>query len=264
MIEVFFSLTGAPFGKSIKTEEIFISASANELLSRLEYMKQQRGIMLITGEPGTGKTTILRAFTDKLSQLSYQPFYVPLSTVNVLDFYKQLNYYLGGESLHFKSKLFTSIQKAIKDFVVNTKKIPVIIFDEAHLLKNENFFELQIISNFNMDSSDPALFILIAQSHLRDRLGRSFLSSFNQRIQLKFHLTPLQKEEVEPYINHHLTIKGCQKSPFTPQAIEAIYKNTAGIPRLIGSLAIKTLMLGYLEKTQILTEEHVFKASCEL
>jgi len=133
--------------------------------------------------------------------------------------------------LHFKSKLFTSIQKAIKDFVVNTKKIPVIIFDE---------------------------------SHLRDRLGRSFLSSFNQRIQLKFHLTPLQKEEVEPYINHHLTIKGCQKSPFTPQAIEAIYKNTAGIPRLIGSLAIKTLMLGYLEKTQILTEEHVFKASCEL
>lgn len=182
MIEVFFSLTGVPFNKSIKPEELFLSEPTKELLSRLEYMKQQRGIMLITGEPGTGKTTILRAFIDKLSQLSYQIFYVPLSTVNVLDFYRQINYYLGGEPLHLKSRLFTSIQKAIKDFVTHTKKIPIIIFDEAHLLKNENFFELQIISNFNMDSSDPALFILLAQSHLRDRLQRSFLSSFNQRI----------------------------------------------------------------------------------
>jgi len=264
MIEVFFSLTGIPFGKSIKPEELFLSESTKELLSRLEYMKQQRGIMLITGEPGTGKTTILRAFIDKLSQLSYQTFYVPLSTVNVLDFYRQINYYLGGEPLHLKSRLFTSIQKAIKDFVTHTKKIPIIIFDESHLLKNENFFELQIISNFNMDSSDPALFILLAQSHLRDRLQRSFLSSFNQRIQLKFHLIPLQKQEIEPYINHHLSLKGCQKSPFTPQAIEAIYKNTGGVPRLIGSLSIKTMTLGCLEKAQILTEEHVFKASCEL
>ncbi|MBU1753219.1 hypothetical protein KKG56_05110, partial [bacterium] len=89
--------------------------------------------------------------------------------------------------------------------------------------------ELQIISNFNMDSSDPALFILLAQSHLRDRLQRSFLSSFNQRIQLKSHLIPLQKQEIEPYINHHLSLKGCQKSPFTPHAIEAIYKNTGGL-----------------------------------
>ena len=81
---------------------------------------------------------------------------------------------------------------------------------------------------------------------------------------MKFHLIPLQKQEIEPYINHHLSLKGCQKSPFTPQAIEAIYKNTGGVPRLIGSLSIKTMTLGCLEKAQILTEEHVFKASCEL
>jgi type II secretory pathway predicted ATPase ExeA len=263
-IEVYYGLTGLPFDKSIKSEEIFLSASAKELLSRLEYMKQHRGLMLITGEPGTGKTTILRAFVDGLSQLSYQSFYVPLSTVNILDFYRQLNYHLGGQALHLKSTLFRSIQKAIKDFVTHSKKIPLIIFDEAHLFKNENFFELQIITNFNMDSTDPAIFILAAQSHLRDRLSRSFLNSFNQRIQLKYHLVPLQREEVEPYLNHHLAIVGCQKPPFTQGAIEAIYKNTGGVPRLIGSLALKTMTQGFLEKADVLTQEHVFAATYEL
>ncbi|MDI6792454.1 MAG: ATP-binding protein [bacterium] len=186
-IQVYYGLTGIPFDKSIKSDQIFLSAPAKELGSRLEYMKQHRGLMLITGEPGTGKTTILRAFVDGLFQLSYQAFYVPLSTVNILDFYRQLNYHLGGEPLHLKSTLFRSIQKAIKDFVTHTKKIPLIIFDEAHLLKNENFFELQIVTNFNMDSTDPAIFILAAQSHLRDRLSRSFLNSFNQRIYLIEH-----------------------------------------------------------------------------
>lgn len=200
-IEVYYRLTGIPFDKSIKSDQIFLSASARELLSRLEYMKQHRGLMLISGEPGTGKTTILRSFVDGLSQLSYQSFYVPLSTVNILDFYRQLNYHLGGQPLHLKSTLFRSIQKAIKDFVTHSKKIPLIVFDEAHLFKNENFFELQIITNFNMDSTDPAIFVLAAQSHLRDRLARSFLNSFNQRIQLKYHLVPLQKEEVESYLS---------------------------------------------------------------
>ena len=130
--------------------------------------------------------------------------------------------------------------------MTHTKKIPLIILDEAHLLKNENFFELQIMTNFNMDSTDPAIFVLAAQSHLRDRLARSFLNSFNQRIQLKYHLIPLQKDEVEPYLNHHLSLKGCQKSPFSQAAIEAIYKNSGGVPRLIGSLALKTMIKGSL------------------
>lgn len=115
-----------------------------------------------------------------------------------------------------------------------------------------------------MDSTDPAIFILAGQSHLRDRLSRSILNSFTQRIQLKYHLAPLNKDEIEPYINHHLIIKGCPKSPFSQPSIEAIFKNTGGIPHLIGSLALKTMTCGMLEKTELLTEEHVFKAVHEL
>ena len=178
MLEAFFGLTGRPFDKSLKPEQLFISNGVKELFSRLEYMKQLRGIMLISGQPGTGKITALRAFINGLSQLSYQSFYVPLATVNVLDFYRQLNNQLGGEPYHYKALLFNSIQQNIKERVTNSKKIPVIIFDEAHLLKNENFIELQIITNFNMDATDPALIILAGQPHLGDRLMRPILKSF--------------------------------------------------------------------------------------
>jgi type II secretory pathway predicted ATPase ExeA len=157
-----------------------------------------------------------------------------------------------------------SIQKGIKDLVTNTKKIPVIIFDEAHLLKNENFTELQIISNFNMDSTDPALILLAGQPHLGDRLIRPILKSFYQRISLKYHLLPLEKNEVPLFIEHHLKLKGCHKSPFSDNAMEAIFKNTAGVPRLVADLALKTMTRGMFQKSQILTEEHVFHANHEL
>jgi len=264
MLEAYWNLSGRPFDKSIKPQQLFMSQGLKELLSRLQYMKQHRGIMLITGQPGTGKTAALRAFVNELSELSYKNFYVPLATVNVLDFYRQLNQQLGGEPYHYKAQLFVSIQQNIKELVSNIKKIPVIIFDEAHLLKNENFTELQIITNFNMDSTDPALIILAGQPHLGDRLIRPILKAFYQRITLKYHLLPLQKDEVQPFIEHHLRLKGCQKSPFSTPAIEAIFKNTAGIPRLVAALARNTMTVGMLQKTQTLTEEHVFQATHEL
>ncbi len=109
-------------------------------------------------------------FKNSLRDESFFPVYIPLSTVGVVDFYKQLNDKLKGESLSLKCVLFKSIQERIIDMAVNQNRVPLIIIDEVHLLKNENFFELQIITNFNMDSLDPAILILSAQNHLNDRL----------------------------------------------------------------------------------------------
>lgn len=140
----------------------------------------------------------------------------------------------------------------------------VVIFDEAHLLKHENFYELQIISNFSMDSTDPALFILIGQPHLRDKLLNQMHQAFNQRITLKFHMTPFSKEETHKYIDHQLQLAGRKQDIFNQNAIEAIYKNSAGTPRVINALALKCLTLGALEKKELLTEEDVYSASREL
>jgi type II secretory pathway predicted ATPase ExeA len=264
MLQAFWKLSGKPFDKSLKADQLFLSKTVKELNSRLEYMKQNRGIMLVSGLPGTGKTTVLRAFRDNLSDLSFKTFYVPLATVNVIDFYKQLNFQLSGELCHFKTQLFVSIQKNIMDLVTDQKKIPVIIFDEAHLMKNENFTELQLLLNFNMDSADPALVILAGQDHLIDRLMRPVLRSFYQRVTLKHHLMPLDKQEIKPFIEHHLSLKGNHAFPFADNAIEAIYKNSNGVPRLVANCCINTMTLGMIENVQLLNEEHVFQASQEL
>jgi general secretion pathway protein A len=264
MLEAFYNLKRLPFQKDINPKELFLCGASEELSGRLEHMKRKRGIMLITGAPGTGKTLHIRAFVEKLNPNLFKPVYTPLSTVNIIDFYRQLSVLLTGEASYRKSQLFNSIQTSIRNYVLNNKKTPVIIFDEAHLLKIENFYELQIITNFNMDSSDPALFILIGQPHLRERLLIPVLQPFNQRISLKYHLPALTKEEAASYIRHHLSLAGLKEPMFNQNALNAVYQNSAGIPRMINALCIKTMTVGSSGKKEVLTEEEVFRATHEL
>jgi len=264
MIQAFYSLTGVPFHKSIKTDNLFESISTKELHSRLDYMVNHCGLMMITGEPGSGKTTALRKFAESLNSGRYKCFYIPLSTVNVMDFYRQLNKELGAPPVYRKADLFRSIQDSITDYALNKKVLPVIIFDEIHLLTRENLFEIQIITNFKMDSLDPVLIIMSGQTHFKDRIKLAAHSSLYQRFHLKYHIPPLIKKEVGPYIEHHLKLTGCSEALFTPAAIESIYQNTKGYMRLIGELAFKTMTVGCHKKKQMLTEEEVFIAAREL
>lgn len=264
MYKAYYGLSRDPFPKDVEPENMFKSTDFSELAGRLKYMKKQRGIMLITGEPGSGKTTAIRHFTAGLNSDRFITMYLPLATVAIGDFYKQLNDALKGEPCGAKSILFKSIQERILHYAIQLNKIPVIIIDEAHLLKNENFFELQIISNFNMDSLDPALFILIAQSHLNDRLARNFLESFNQRIQMKFHMHALTLSEVAKLIDHQMKTAGVAKQIFNENACKAIYSLSGGIVRKIGKLVDKSLSLGVSLKKDIITEEEVMAASKEL
>lgn len=264
MILPFYNFNTDPFVKDIDTNKIFHSNSAKELLQRFEYIKQHRGIMLITGQPGVGKTLMTRVFFDSLNNNLFESVYIPLATVSRIDFYKQLAAAFTTERLWKKSQLFNAIQKNITSLVSNNKKIPVIVFDEAHMFKNENFQELQIISNFNMDSTDPAIFILLGQPHIVDRLLTPIHQSFNQRISLKFHFKPLSKQESMNYITHQLNIAGVKDPLFNDNALHAIHQNSNGIPRIINSIAKETLTIGAIEKKNLLSEEDVYRASKEI
>jgi len=264
MYKAFYGLSQNPFPKDIKPSLMFKHNDFTELACRLNYMKKQRGIMLLSGEPGSGKTTAIRNFVSGLNQDRFMPLYIPLATVAIGDFYKQLNDILKGEQCSTKSILYRSIQERILHYSVQLNRLPIIIIDEAHLLKNENFFELQIITNFNMDSLDPALFILVAQSHLNDRLARNFLESFNQRINMKFHMSSLKPSEVSKFIDYQIKNAGGKKEIFTENACKAIHNLSGGIVRKIGKLTEKSLSLGVSLKKHTITEEEVMAASREL
>jgi type II secretory pathway predicted ATPase ExeA len=264
MYKTYYGFSGNPFSKGVKTQDLFMHGHFKELSGRFDYMKQYRGIMLLTGDPGTGKTTSLRYFISSLQDQLFYPVYLPLSTVGITDFYRQLNDKLGGEPGHIKSRLFKSIQKRILDLATNQNRIPLIIIDECHLLKNDNFFELQIITNFHLDSLDPYIIILAAQSHLNDRLRRSILRSFAQRISMKFHLNPLGMDACKEYILHTLRTNNVPTDILSEPAYKAVFNISRGVLRTAGTLMIKTLSYGASCKKQRLSEEDVFEASKEL
>ena len=264
MVNAFFGFKKEPFTKDIDTKEVFLSDAFKELLSRLDYMKNNRGLMVLTGEAGTGKTLAIRTFVESLNTNLYLPLYIPLSTVSVSEFYRQLNLKLTGELLYRKVDLFHSIQASVKDYVTNRKKVPVIILDEAHLLKLENLHEIPIILNFDIDSTDPLIFIMVGQQHLRDKITRPVHLSLSQRFSMRYHIPFLDKKETRAYVEHRLSICGVRENIFSDQAIEAIYQNTTGIPRVIDSIARNALTLAAMQKRHMITEEEIFSASKEI
>ena len=262
-IKSFYGLTDIPFLKEIPASDIFKYAGLEELFDRLEYMKRHRGIMLLTAPSGCGKSTAIRCFMETLNKNMFYPVYIPLATVSSRDFYRQLNSSLCGENKSCKSELFKSIQSQIIQYNKESR-IPVIVFDEAHLFLSDNFFELQIIMNFKCDSYDPAIFILAAQPHIIDRLSAAYFNSFMQRINLKYTIKPLTKDETKEYIIQQLKLKGRSEEIFSEAGYAAIFNISGGIIRLAGKLAHKTLMIGAEKKKQLLTEEEVLLAAREL
>ena len=158
------------------------------------------------------------------------------------------------------------------DMAINKKTIPIIILDDAHFLKNENFFELQLLSNFNFDSLSPVLFILIAQPHLRERLRRPVFDSFYQRIALKIDLQPFSSQETHQFIVHVLknaygsSTHAASKSEhlFTPQAIELIFKRSYGIPRVITTIMEQALIYGSARQLTTVDENVIYDIEREL
>jgi type II secretory pathway predicted ATPase ExeA len=264
MYEQFFGMTGTPFAKDIKISDMYQSASFKELLKRFEYIKEYRGIMTLSGEPGMGKTTAIRFFMDSLNNQSFFPVYMPLATVGVIDFYKQLNRILNGEDIHVKSQVFESIQQQITAYAIQKNIIPVIIFDEAHLLKEQNIRELQIISNFDRDTLDPAIIILVGQTVLLDKLKKKILQSFYQRISLKYQMEPVIKKETKEYILHHFKLCKSEHEILTEPAFEAVHNLSMGNIRLIGKLVKAALIYCFGEKKDKITEEDILTVSSEV
>jgi type II secretory pathway predicted ATPase ExeA len=128
MIEARFGLKCRPFDKHIATRDLYTWPGLEELSARLEMAKAARGILLLTGEPGTGKTVALRRFVDSLNTEHYRCVYLPLATVTVLDAYGQLNRALGGQEVRSKSLLFHEIQHGIAQLTAQGKQ-PVVILD---------------------------------------------------------------------------------------------------------------------------------------
>lgn len=264
MYNQFFGFKFNPFAKDIMTDNLYDSSDFKELSARLKYLQSTRGIGLIVGESGAGKSTALRKYVNGLNPSLYKPCYLALSTLTVKDFYQALAMILGETPSCRKVALFNQIQNAIHSYYYDQRITPVIILDEIQMASNDILEDLRLIFNFKMDSENPYILILAGQPHIRNKLALNINNALRQRIVVKYILQGLKKEELSDYIGSRLRIGGVLEDLFTSTAIDAIYGNTNGFPRLVNNLVNSCLMLAYSAKHRRIDEEIVYQAQSEL
>jgi type II secretory pathway predicted ATPase ExeA len=261
MIEAALNLRSMPFSKEIKVKDLLETGPRLELLARLEHLRKHRGLFLLTGGPGTGKTTALRGWIEALAETSHKVVYVPLTTVSPYDLFLFLNDELAGQPAHRKSKLFANLQAAIRDCASQARRLPVLILDDAHHLPTKTLLELPMLLNFQMDSFDPMLVILSGHEQLAARLRSPLLRHLDQRITLRFEMTSLDEATTRTYLEHRLRLAGAPGDLLEPSAVTAIFQVTHGVPRLIDRITTDALTLTALDHRRQVRDEDVYHAS---
>lgn len=252
----FYGLKEDPFKLTPDPMYFFPSSSHNEALLSLNYVVQQReGFCLVTGEPGTGKTTVLNVFKEGWKDKAEIALIVT-PRLSPEEFLLSLL-----EDLNIKLMLTSknAILKAFRDFLVEKSlagKPVIIIVDEAQNLPDETLEELRLLSNLENDKEKLLQIILIAQPELEKRL-KDKLKQLNQRITVRARLSPLSSNETIEYINYRLIKAGKGFLKLEDGLSRPIYKFSAGIPRLINILASRATMSAYLEESNIVTRKHI-------
>jgi type II secretory pathway predicted ATPase ExeA len=264
MFKVFYGLTFDPFTKEVENKNFYKSNQFNQALSRLEFLKKNRGFGLITGEPGTGKSSLLRYFKESLNPNLYKCVYIPLSTLTVMDFYRALCDGLGVEPACKKVTIFKQIQESIFNYSTNKNITPVIILDEIQFLKNSVLDDLRIIFNFQMDSKDLAIIVLTGQTNSINQINRSNHEALRQRITINYHLEGLSWNEVKDYVLSRLSVAGCNEPIFEEDCFELLYTMSNGQIREINSIARMCLISAALKGVRIISKDDIFNAHKEV
>ncbi len=256
----YYGLKFNPFGKELDLSNAYESNDIKELKSRFKYIQASRGIFLLIGESGTGKSTALRMFAKGLNPGIYKSAYFTLSTVTVMDFYRGLLMSLGEIPSHKKVTMFHQIQESICTLYYDQKITPVIILDEAQLVSSAILEDIRLLLSFKMDSENPFIFILSGQPPIRSKLNLAVNAPLKQRIGVKYMMQGLKRDELTGYLDSRFKAAGREDNVFTPAGMEAVCSLTKGITRAANNLVTASLMYGCSKRLDQIDEETVYQA----
>jgi type II secretory pathway predicted ATPase ExeA len=233
-------LTAPIFGKGIASAHLLVYPQLNELAEELDGLIEEGGIGVVSGEMGMGKTTALRHYFDTLGDRACQFCYQGAS--------RHPNAILEGilESLglaptRLRASLLRQISQRVDRLYQEQRKKTFVVLDEAHLLEDGLLEDLRLLTNYEMDTRDPLVLVLVGHPGLRLRLQRPVHQALWDRVRLSYQLEGLSAKETSDYIDCHLRQAGGKPELFTTDAREAIFEISQGIPRRINVLALLCL-----------------------
>lgn len=245
----FYGLKERPFNVTSDPAFFFLSRKHKEALSHLLYgTSHRKGIIALTGEVGTGKTTLCRFFLNQLSKNVKTAFILnPHFSETQL-----LESIVKDFGISTKNNTRLTLVWALNQFLLSETEAGnnvILIIDEAQNLKPRLLEQVRLLSNLETEKDKLLQVVLVGQPELSQRLNLYDLRQLRQRIMVRFHIAPLEKDEIKDYINHRLNIAGSSKVHFTDEAIEVISGFSSGTPRLINMLCDRALLAGFVAET---------------
>lgn len=261
----FYGLTEPPFDITPNPRFLFYSAKHREAYNHLMYgIRERKGFVQLTGEVGAGKTTLCRAMLEQLDDR--------YATALILNPVMSANELMKAIAIEFgllvqgMDRLETLAH--INEFLlhqVEQQRETVLIIDEAQDLTEELLEQVRLLSNLETDNRKLLQIVLMGQPELRDRLNSHRLRQLRQRITVRYHLSPLNRHEVQEYVQHRLHLCGGNGTPsFTGPAIWRVYRYSQGIPRLVNAVCDKALLAGYVAQQERIGYSLVGRAMREL
>jgi general secretion pathway protein A len=254
MYKEFYGLEDLPFTLTPDPRFIVFTPSYNEVLASLYYgLENAKGLIVLTGEVGTGKTTALRWILRRLDS-SVLAAYVFNPRLSIDEFYHHVTQMLGIKDWSNKAELLSLMGRVLEERHRRGLRT-VLIIDEAHELSDYVLEEIRLLMNFESDNAKHLQIVLTGQPELREKLNQPNLRQLKQRVALrcKIHSLP-NVDETERYITERLLIGGSeQPNVFTPGAIDFIFQCSEGIPRQINNLCDNAMLAGYAAGEQIIS-----------
>lgn len=267
MYEQFYGLSDKPFSLTPNPRFVFYSQQYREAEGQLLYgINNREGFMVVTGQPGTGKTTLCRDLIEKLdrekcqSALIFNPFLngVEMLAALLTEFGVSVPPDGTRKDLLDRLNQFLLAQLALG-------KSCVAIFDEAQHLSPEFLEQIRVLSNLETDQEKLIQIVLVGQPELLAKIRTPTMAQLDQRVSIRCTLTDLDEQETDRYIHHRLNVAGARgQIRFNPRAVQEIYRASHGVPRLINLICDRALLAGYAAQTRDIQPEHVRKAIAAL
>jgi general secretion pathway protein A len=245
----FYGLNEKPFEISTNSKFLWLGEKHREALSMLKYgILDNKGFLLLTGDVGTGKTTLINALIGSLGSDTIAAT-IPDPGLEPIEFYNFVaSAFNMDEVFHTKGSFLVHFNKFLQEAHAGKQKV-LLIIDEAQRLSPAMLEEIRLLSNIEKEDTKLVNIFFIGQNEFNRSLLRNENRALRQRITLNYHIEPLSEEEVDAYLAYRLKVAGCERRIFTQEAVADIHFYTEGFPRLINILSDLALLTGYVRES---------------
>jgi general secretion pathway protein A len=266
MYESFFALKEKPFALTPNPRFLFLSKTHNEVYAHLIYgIESRAGFVEVTGEVGTGKTTILRTLLSHLDENKYRVAFIFNPKLTAFELLRNINREFG---VNDDGASNPDLIHSLNEFLLSENeagRTPILVIDEAQNLSGEVLEQIRLLSNLETEDDKLIQVILVGQPELRHHLSDHSLRQLNQRIAVRYQLRPLNREETSSYILHRLNIAGRPDgNVFSAAAIKKVYSCSGGVPRRVNLICDRSLLTAYSEERGVVSSRDVNQAVKEL